>query len=325
MFNQGFTVREPAWHGLATVLDDYPGREEAMQIAGHDFEIRERQIVVSMNEDLGQFGNLCVPKDKWKALVRSDNGELISVVRGSYEVIQNDRLWDIADAIIGQDDVKYETAGVLKDGALLWVLARLDTPSRVKGDDSEIYPYALVSTGHDGTMATKAQNVEVRVVCWNTFQAAQMQAKASGRQFTFRHTKNVMDRIEDAKAALGMIRHQHEEFIQLANDLADQPVSADGVRNFLAEFIPEPRADVLTDLQKKNIDEARNAVRELLEVSPSIPDAHRRTAYGLWSAGVEYLDYYRRANSQESLFRRTVFDTTATKRKMIDLVKAVAA
>ena len=29
---ESFTVRKPAWHGLATVLDDYPGREEAMKL-----------------------------------------------------------------------------------------------------------------------------------------------------------------------------------------------------------------------------------------------------------------------------------------------------
>jgi hypothetical protein len=31
---QSFFVREPAWHGLGVVLADYPGREEAMKLAG---------------------------------------------------------------------------------------------------------------------------------------------------------------------------------------------------------------------------------------------------------------------------------------------------
>jgi phage/plasmid-like protein (TIGR03299 family) len=260
----------------------------------------------------------------WKAIVREDTGALISIMRGSYAIVQNDRLWDIADTLVDEEKVKYETAGVLKNGAVLWVLARLNEPSRVNGDDTDIYPYALVSTAHDGSGACKASAVSIRVICWNTFNSASAQSRSSGRQFTFRHTKNVIDRIDDAKAALGLIRHQHEEFIHLANDLAELHVTDDGVRDFLATFIPDPTADVLTDRQKRNISEARQLVRETLDLSPTIPQAHRRTAYGLWTAGIEFLDHLRQANSSETLFRRTMLDTSTVKSKLMDAVRKVA-
>lgn len=41
-FNEGFFVRRPAWHKLGTVLQEFPGRREAMRLAGHLFRVEER-------------------------------------------------------------------------------------------------------------------------------------------------------------------------------------------------------------------------------------------------------------------------------------------
>jgi hypothetical protein len=45
-FETGFFVREPAWHKLGTVLQEYPGRDEAMRLAGHGFHVSEHRVLV---------------------------------------------------------------------------------------------------------------------------------------------------------------------------------------------------------------------------------------------------------------------------------------
>jgi phage/plasmid-like protein (TIGR03299 family) len=330
-FEVGFSVRKPAWHGLAVVLDEYPGREEAIKLAGHDWGVVEKPIAIA-NE--GVRGEQVIPASKifsmrdWKALVRSDNRRILSVVKGSYQVVQNGILWDIVDALMDQENVKYETAGVLKEGRLLWVLARLDEPLQVKGDNSSIYPYVMVSTAHDGSAACKAQAISIRVVCWNTFSAAEDQSNRSGLKYTFKHTKKVMDRIEDAKQVLSLVRRQNEEFIHLSNELAEIEVKDDQVNDFIMRFIPDPIPDVSKEVQvservQRNIDVARFTVRNLLDNSVTIPECHRRTAYGLWAAGVEYLDHLRGYRNPETLFKRTMLPTDSTKTKMMELVRSV--
>ena len=315
-FEKGFSVREPAWHGLAVILDDYPGRQKAMEIAGHNFKVKERPVYFRLDGGSVVKG--------WKALIRSDTSEALSVVRESYKVVPNEVLWDIVDAIVDQENVKYETAGVLKSGTVLWVLARLDEPSKIPGDNSPIYPYCMVSTTHDGSAACMARAVSVRVVCWNTFSMADSQAKQTGLQYTFRHTKNVMGRIEEAKAALAITRHQHAEFMELANELAEIPVTEDNVKEFLARFIPEPPADVLSERVKANIGNARLQVYDLLN-GPSIGEAHRRTGYGLWMAGIEYVDHLRGFHNPETYFNRTMMHPMPIKQKIAKLVKEIAA
>ncbi len=101
-------------------------------------------------------------------------------------------------------------------------------------------------------------------------------------------------------------------------------VTEEGVREFLARFIPEPPADIVTDRVRQNIADARQQIRNLLD-GPTIPPAHRRTAYGLFEAGIEYLDHLRSYRSAESYFNRCVFRPERLKRRLVELVQSVAA
>jgi len=319
-FKQGFSVREPMWHGLGTVLDDYPGREEAMRLAGHDFEVVEAPIFTESGMRLPGF----------KALHKdSPEGTPLNVVRNSYQIVQNETLWDILDAVVDQPNVKYETAGTLKDGAVLWALAYLDEPITITGDNTQILPFINVSTTHDGSGACRAESTDIRVVCWNTFSWSQASADRRGTSFTFRHTKNVNEKIEDAIMALKSVRVAHQEFVELAEELASIQLRRDQVDGFLANMFPMPSTVdgyMVTDRVANNIEEARNAVKSILTNGETTTDYHRSTGYGLWQAAIEYLDHARgtRGDEQVSKFNRSIMRQEPAKNKLARLVKEAA-
>ncbi len=312
-FEKGFTVREPAWHGLAVVLPDYPGREEAMKLAGHDFQLREQRLMT-------EFGS---PIEGWKALQREDNQEIISVVRSSYEPIQNSEIWDILDAIIAQPKVKYETGGTLKGGTTVWALARLDEPVKIKGDDSSIYPFVNVSSTHDGSGACRAFTTSIRTVCWNTMSAGLSEAGRTGLNYTFRHTKNVKDRIEFARSALGLAREEFAAFCEMAEELALQTVTYEQIKDFLNHFIPSPNEALTSERVKLNIEEARLQVLHTLNESPSVAQAQRRTKFGLFCAATEYLDHLRGYRTSETHLKRCIMDNSRAKESVLALVKRI--
>jgi phage/plasmid-like protein (TIGR03299 family) len=316
-FEQGFSVREPMWHGLGEVLPEYPGREEAMRLAGHDFVVVERPVQVVGNHS-------AIEAEGWKALVKSGSTTILNVVKQSYGVVQNDTLWDIVDALVDQPNVKYETAGVLKEGAVLWVLALLDEPYTVTGDNTQIYPYVCSSTTHDGSGACKAQATSIRVVCWNTYSAAAAQSKASGREFTFRHTKKVNERIEDAKLALSGVRASHEAFIQLSEELARVALRQDQVKLFIDNLIPMPPEALISERVMHNVDSARASIQAVLN-GPTTADAHRQSGYGCFQAGIEYLDHVRAAKTVQSKFGRSILRQEPAKEKLVKLIHACAA
>lgn len=64
-----------------------------------------------------------------------------------------------------------ETAGILKGGRKLWVLARTGQSSTLKGNDVT-NAYVLLATACDGTLATAGQFTSIRVVCNRTLAVA---------------------------------------------------------------------------------------------------------------------------------------------------------
>lgn len=331
-FEQGFMVREPAWHGLGEVLPDYPGREEAMRIAGHDFTVIEQPIYLGQYveveggaNDGAQVPTLPVGETEqvegWKALTRDDTGKILHVAKDSYAVVQNETAWDIVDALVGEGAL-YETGITLKGGAVASVLARLDEPIEIPGDNSITLPFVSVSWSHDGSGSIQARPTSVRVVCWNTLSAAEAEGKRLGRDFTFRHSKNVMERIEDAKLALQGVRDEFEVYVELARELAGISVTPEQRELFVSSMIPMPDEALISDRVKSNVEEARKDLRSLFE-SESIPESHELTAYGLQLAGVEYLDHIRPARSPETKFGRSLLRSEPAKTKLNSLIREV--
>ena len=257
----------------------------------------------------------------YDALVRSDSGAILHVAKPTYEVVQNDTLWDVLDALVAEPDVKYETAGVLREGRTVWAMARVEGEWAVKGD-SPIVPFVTVVNWHDGTGAFRAMRNGVRIVCQNTLNLAM---RSSAAQYSFRHSANVLDRIEQAKAVLQGTRQEVERFVELGNELLTMPVAEAGRRRFLEEFIPSPPEALVTDRALANITAARQAVRSILDGDTgTVTPAQGVTAYGLFEAGVEYLDHIRPARDAASRFNRAMIEPGAEKGHVLDLAKEAA-
>lgn len=321
-FDQGFFVREPAWHELGIVLEEYPGREEAMRLAGHDFVVVEQPLYVPVPGDGESFRSV----DGWKALMRHREGEqdhLMEVVPQSYGVVQNDIGWDLVDAIVGEG-AKYETGITLQNGAVCAVLAWLDEPVTIPGDNSPIFPWLNVSWSHDRSGPLSCRPTSIRTVCWNTQTAAEAQGQRFDTEFTFKHTKNVMARVEDAKMAMRGLRAAHEEYLELARELAEIPITEKQRELFVCEFIPMPPEALISDRVERNVETARAAVRALFD-GETVPEDHRFTAYGLHLAGGEYLDHLRGYRSTDTYFGRSMLKREPAKAKLTTLIRECAA
>ena len=350
LFEQGFFVRKPAWHGLGEVLGDYPGREEAMRLAGHDFDLVEVPLA-AIGKPLGATGaftpghavmpdgstRTIKPVPGFKALAVSQNrpddqkdenhGGIIGVVTETFQPVNNSVCWDIIDAICeprpGFTHANYETGATLDGGRTCFVTAWLDEPRMVTGDDSPIYPYAAVNWGHVGNGSIRLIRTSVREVCANTVAMAEAEAAKTGFNFTFRHTKNVMDRIEDAKLAIQGISDATSDFIELAEELAALPVTKRQREEFVLSFIPSPPEALTSTRVQRNISEAREAVRRIFD-SPTIPEAHQFTGYWLLMAGTEYLDHVRGYRNSNTHVGRTLLRPEPLKAKLVPMIQEVA-
>jgi phage/plasmid-like protein (TIGR03299 family) len=343
-FVQGFFVREAAWHRLGTVLDYYPGREEAMKLAGHNWDVVElddvrigipNEVLAAAgqptNPNPGASGFLRQAKG-WKGHFRSDNLELLHVSQESFHRIPNSIAYDIAEAVLeGDSNFKYETGITLRGGALCAITLRLDEPIQIPGDDSPLLPFFGLSWAHDGSGAVKGRSGTIRQVCANTVAASEAEGLKLNTSFSIKHTKNWRLKVDDAKRAIKGVREEAEATEKFGHELAEMYLRKESIEEFLIRFTTPRQAFEVASVSKRvqsNIAKAQRELRSILN-GPTTPEAHRETAWGVWNAAVEYLDHVRPTRGtttrakDESFTNRTLLTNNGGKNVALNLLREI--
>lgn len=270
---------EVPWHGLGTKLENIATAKEAIAAAGLDWEVELVSISVR-GKVLPDF----------HAVERTKDRKVYTIVRNRFAPIQNSEAFDLFDDVVGTKEAMYHTAGSLREGARVWILAKLNEALGVKGE--QIDKYVCLLNSHDGSSALQMFWTPVRVVCLNTLQMAL--SKASNKFYT-RHTTRYRDRIGLAKEILGMANTFYTDWSEKAKYLASTQLPAAEVPLLLNRaFALEEAKDEYEKVWKPTL-EAMNKVKELVEVGRGMdnPDI-RGTKWAYFNAVAEYVDYYKK-------------------------------
>ncbi len=317
-----FSVRQMPWHRQGRVLAEYPGSwQAARQFAGlaWDPTIEPVYGLDGVNPD-GSPHYAAV--HGWTRVTRSDTGATLSVIPASYTVIDHGDMGEIVEAVLTQPNVRWETAGVLTGGRAVWCLALLDEPITLPGDaGTATYPYIAITNRHDRGGACTLRATAVRIVCANTFHAAELEGDRTGATFAFRHTRHWRDRITEARQAITGVRQQMRSYERLAYELLGIPVTAPQRERFITSLIPAPPDGLVTDQVRRNIETSRTALRSLFDSTTTAGIAD--TAYGLLQAAGEYLDHVRAARSWETRVGRTLIRPEPLKARALSLIRTV--
>ena len=331
------SYRDAGWHGLAKVFEEYLTPQQAYDRAFGWEPVEETlyREVPYIDEVTGLPASKMEPIDE-KGLVRSDSAHWLGCVSKTFNPGQkpNWEMFEIAEALEAEDrgkdsHVKIETAGSLDNGRRVWLLARLEEPLKVKNDPmGDTIPYFAIQNAHDGTGAFKGQATMTRIICANTLRMSDVETKARGTEFSFRHTAKMQDRIDQAKQALANWKVGMMHWQEMADHLSGVKVTKEQRDDFIDLFIPVPYAQVVSDRVRNNVETARGAMRELF-TSPTL-EYQELTAYGMVQAAIEYSQHVRRANGDESKKRETKFaraylDDSKMTQQAFKLVKELVA
>jgi phage/plasmid-like protein (TIGR03299 family) len=153
-------VGETPWHGLGQELTEDASLEVWAKESGLDFELATAEV---------QFNNE-FKYDAKKVMYRKDTNLPLGIVSNRYQIVQPIEVLNFFKNMVGSI-AHLETAGVLRNGAHYWALARMDGEFNIAGD--KVKQYLLLASSADGSLATQARLTSVRVVCNNTLQLAQ--------------------------------------------------------------------------------------------------------------------------------------------------------
>ena len=160
------------WHGLGTVVGDDLTPNEIMIAAGIDWTVEKRDAYFI--DDAGEL----VRASNKQVLVRSSDEKYLDVVSENWIPVQNEDALSFFDDYIKAGGMTMHTAGSLKDGKIIWALAKVDESFSLFGGKDEVESYLLLSNPHQFGRGVDIRFTPVRVVCHNTLSMS-LESKAT--------------------------------------------------------------------------------------------------------------------------------------------------
>lgn len=237
-----FYTRETPWHSLGVSVENAPTSADAIRLAGLDWNVEQKPIFLEDGTVIkGSYAN-----------VRSSDNQPLGIVGDRYKIVQNSDAFAFTDALLGEG-VKYETAGSLKNGKVIWLLARMPEDFTVLGE--KVAPYLVFTNTHDGTGSVKVTLTSVRIVCSNTLNMALRNAK---RVWSAKHTGSITNKLDDAIETLQLAENYIKEQQNTFEELYKVKLNEFTLHRTLNNIIPI--TETMTDRQKQNQEAIRNDI-----------------------------------------------------------------
>ena len=276
-----YSLKEKAWHGLGTVVQEAKTSEEVIKLAKLDYNVSKAKVFASYIPDGYKLdGKLPNGKytlyDKYNVLhtipkkgevvpnayvtYREDTYDLLmssKVVTDRYTIVQNIDAFKWLDGLMDSSNITIETAGALGRGERMFISAKLPGSYRIHGDNSEIDKYLLFTNTHDGSGRLQVLITPVRVVCNNTLNIA---IRGSNNKYQITHTKTAHKKLDFALEMLNIYNIYEKHHIEVLNSMAKDLLPDVSVRKIIHNLILSP-----SELQLVNNN--NNSTRGIEEIS----------------------------------------------------------
>lgn len=220
-----FYCQEKPWHTLGKRLDSPATSKEAIEAAKLNWQVEKQQLYLPNNE----------PAHHTFATVRTDKNKILGIVGNTYTPLQNSEAFEFFDSIVGEGQAIYHTAGVLLEGKVVWILAKL--PGQIKVTNEDITEkYLLLSNSHDGSSGVQIKFTPIRVVCNNTL----TMAFADQQYLSIYHQRDIKTRLNDVPKLLNIITKRYAEIDESLKLLAKIQMTDITLEKYLYEVFPDP-------------------------------------------------------------------------------------
>lgn len=282
------------WHGLGNPVEKNIDVREMLIRSGCAWEVRKIPLMMPQEpyklDDDGQIvaGKSYRPLDDSYALVRSDTGAKLSTVGPVYEPIQNFQVFQFFDEYVKAGEAYIETAGSLKDGQVIWALAKMDESFRLGHSKSKdiVEGFILLANYHQYGKAAQVKFTPIRVVCNNTL----TMSLQGGSDLRIWHNAEFDEPAQQqAKEQLGIAREQMAAFRDDAETLVELSLHRDDALALAVDLFNG-------DEDEDDVDEQPKDVRRVMSLyEGEAQGSHLKTAdgtgWGFLNAVTQYFDW----------------------------------
>jgi phage/plasmid-like protein (TIGR03299 family) len=271
------------WRAFGTPLPEGTRTwSDMIHVSGMDWEVAKEPSYW-----LNPINNLYEPVPDRYVIRRKDNNTILSTVGNLFMVLQNTSAGVPFDELTNGNLITYETAGAVKGGRIIWVLARVPKLIRVGGFD-EVNLYLLITYGHDGTMAVTIHPTCIRKRNGGThvFELSQIE----GGRYKSKHTNGMGLRLEDMKGTLNKIVEWFlNTYEPQCQSLFTKMINEEQVRKFIEDL-----GFGGASAKSKGI---ADSIMRLYETGVN-SNGLDHSAWAMYSAVVEFVDHERSTKKQ---------------------------
>jgi phage/plasmid-like protein (TIGR03299 family) len=258
-----FWYGDVPWHGLGRQASQPLSLDDALAQGGLDWTVK--LVPIATADGAGS------PAPHRMAVVREDRapkqeGRVVGVVHPAFRPLQNREGGELFDRLFHAGARKFHTGGYLRNGEVVWLLARLPEDIHVGGDDV-VETYLLYSNSHDGSQPIDIRLTTVRVVCRNTLSFALNGPSARAFRRRHRDDPSVVER--EARAFLDLATGQVRASQKTLAALAARACDDHAFRRFLAALVPDP-APVSVDASRATVGSYESRLAKAVEARAAI-------------------------------------------------------
>lgn len=254
---------------------------DALNEFGIGFNVEKRPLVALMGE--GQESQLV---SNLYGICRTDTNLMFPGVgvNGRYETIQTQSYADIGNRVTAGLNAQFVSGGSFRDGALVYLQAKLPQSIRIRGTDDIIDKLLTFVTSHDGSTCFMLMPTALRIFCANQMNALNRTARDG---IKIRHTRNAGVRLDDADRKIMEVLDAYRTFEIKVNTLADQRFNDTQMEQALRQVFGIKEDEALTDSHtrtKNNIE----SVLEKFQSGMGIDTSNRGSAWAAFNAFSEH-------------------------------------
>jgi phage/plasmid-like protein (TIGR03299 family) len=244
------------WHGLGKRVPNDLSPIQMLEAAGLDWSVNPVPAFANINNEQVPVGR--------SALVRSSDNAILDVITDDWEPCQNLEAFEFFNDFIAAGDMEMHTAGSLKDGQIVWALAKVKSSFELPGEDV-VDAYLHFTNPHKYGKSIDIRFTPIRVVCNNTLTLSLSMKSKNMLKVSHRNKFNP----DEAKEALGIAKQKLDSYESMARFLSTKRYTTESAEEYFKRIFP-----MITDNAEKQKELSRNAA-EAMVIKDTQPGAEK--------------------------------------------------
>lgn len=231
------------WHGLGVKVSNDLTPLQMLEAAGLNWSVEAIPAIATLADGTQiETGH--------SALVRNTDNRVLDVITNDWYPTQNHEAFDFFNDFIAAGEMEMHTAGSLKDGTIVWALAKVNESFEICGGRDKVDAFLHFTNPHMYGRSIDVRFTPIRVVCNNTLTLSLQSESKNKVKVSHRRQFNG----DEVKETLGIAKHKLAKYKEMAQYLSEKRYTNESIVDYFSRVFP-----VLTQKEKARKDMSKSA------------------------------------------------------------------